>query len=289
MKEQIKIGWIGTGVMGKHMAGHLLHHGYQLHLHTRTPSKAQTLLKAGAQWQASPKSLAESCSLIFTMVGDPSDVRELYLGEGGLLSGVAAGSTLVDMTTSDPGLAMEITEQAGRQNVDCLDAPVSGGDQGAAKATLSIMVGGEQEVFRRILPVLQCLGSNIVWHGAAGSGQNTKMVNQMCIAGTMVAVAEALRYGQATGLDLEKVLTSISSGAAGSWALSHLAPRMLVSDWQPGFFVKHFVKDMQIAINMCRMHQLEVPGLELALKTYESMMSKGLGDCGTQAIFRDTN
>ena len=285
-KENTVIGFIGIGVMGKSMAGHLLQAGYALHLFTRTREKAAELIDRGAVWEDSVAALAAKCNVVFTIVGFPPDVEEVYLGEGGLLAHLASGSYVVDMTTSRPDLAARIAEQAARRGVHALDAPVSGGDIGARQARLSIMVGGEKDAFAAILPLFEQLGKNIVYQGRAGSGQHTKMCNQIAIAAGMLGVCEALAYARKSGLDPRVVLQSIESGAAGSWSLSNLGPRMIDGNFAPGFYVKHFIKDMTIAVESAEAMGLDVPGLQLAKRLYERLAAQGGNDDGTQALFR---
>lgn len=285
-KENTVIGFIGIGVMGKSMAGHLLQAGYALHLFTRTREKAAELIDRGAVWEDSVAALAAKCNVVFTIVGFPPDVEEVYLGEGGLLAHLAFGSYVVDMTTSRPDLAARIAEQAARRGVHALDAPVSGGDIGARQARLSIMVGGEKDAFAAILPLFEQLGKNIVYQGRAGSGQHTKMCNQIAIAAGMLGVCEALAYARKSGLDPCVVLQSIESGAAGSWSLSNLGPRMIDGNFAPGFYVKHFIKDMTIAVESAEAMGLDVPGLQLAKRLYERLAAQGGNDDGTQALFR---
>ncbi len=282
----MKIGFIGLGVMGQSMAGHLLDAGYDLHVYNRTKSKAEGLLARGAEWMSSVEALAKRCEVIFTILGFPADVEEVYLGEGGLLAHARPGTVLVDMTTSSPELAERIYQVALSRELKVLDAPVSGGDLGARAGTLSIMAGGEKELFDELLPLLGCMGNNIVHQGPAGSGQHCKMCNQITIASNMLGVCEAMAYAQKSGLDTEKVLKSISSGAAGSWSLENLAPRMLEGNFDPGFFVKHFIKDMGIAADSAEGMSLDLPGLELALTRYRALQASGFGDEGTQALFR---
>ena len=276
----MNIGWIGTGVMGVSMAGHLLTAGHRVTVFSRTKSKAQSLLDRGAVWAESPRAVAEASEVVFTMVGFPQDVREVYLGRSGVVEGGSAGKICVDMTTTSPALAKEI---AGR--VTALDAPVSGGDVGARNATLSIMVGGDRAAFERVLPLLECLGKTIVYQGPAGAGQHTKLANQIVIAGTMIGVCEALIYGKAAGLDLETMLRSIRPGAAGCWTLENLAPRILAGNFDPGFYVEHFLKDLGIALEECRRMGLHLPGLELAHDLYRRTVELGHGKKGTHALF----
>ncbi|GGA17342.1 3-hydroxyisobutyrate dehydrogenase [Paenibacillus marchantiophytorum] len=284
--SQTAIGLIGTGVMGKSMASHFMQAGYQVHIYNRTKSKAQDLIEQGALWQASPGELAEQCQVIVTMVGFPSDVEEIYFGQNGILAHVKQGSYLVDMTTSSPILAKRIYDEALSKQVFSLDAPVSGGDIGAREARLSIMVGGDREVFDGVLPLLEKLGTNIVYQGAAGAGQHTKMCNQIAIASNMMGVVESLVYAQKAGLDPTTVLKSIESGAAGSWSLSNLAPRIIAGNFAPGFYVKHFIKDMKIALQVADEMNLTLPGLSLAKSLYEQLAASGEEDSGTHALFK---
>jgi len=279
-----RIGWIGTGVMGRSMCGHLLAKGFQATVHNRTRAKAQALLDQGAQWAESPRAVAEASDVVFTMVGYPADVREVILGPDGVLLGARQGAILVDMTTSQPSLAVEIAQAARARGVHAVDAPVSGGDVGAREARLSIMVGGDEEVVQALMPCFQAMGKTIVHQGGPGAGQHTKMVNQVAIASTMVGVCEALLYGYRAGLDLEKVLQSIASGAAGSWTLSNLAPRILANRFEPGFFVEHFIKDMGIALEESKRMGLAMPGLALAHQLYLSLAALGHARDGTHAL-----
>ena len=283
----MNIGWIGTGVMGRSMAGHLLAAGHRLHVYTRTKSRAEELLALGATWHETPASLAPACDVVVTMVGYPSDVEEIYLGEGGLVANGKAGATFIDMTTSSPALAGRIHAAAAARGVEALDAPVSGGDIGAREARLSIMVGGSSAAFDAMRPtVFDVLGKNVVLQGGPGAGQHTKMCNQIAIAGGMMGVCEALAYAKEAGLDPNAVLTSIESGAAGSWSLSNLGPRILAGNFEPGFYAKHFIKDMKIALESAEEMGLELPGLALARSLYERLSDMGFGDKGTQALFR---
>lgn len=266
------------------MCGHLLREGYSVTVTTRSRPKAEALLADGAVWAASPAELAATSDVVFSMVGYPEDVRQVVLGEGGVLSGARPGSVMVDMTTSEPSLAVEIARAAEELGVEALDAPVSGGDVGARNATLSIMVGGPVEAFETVRPCLDVLGSTIVHQGGAGAGQHTKMVNQILIASTMVAMAEGLLYAYRSGLDVEQVLASVSSGAAGSWSLSNLAPRAIAGDFEPGFFVDHLVKDLGIALAEARRARLALPGLALANQLYVALQAQGRGRNGTQAL-----
>ena len=282
--ERTRLGWIGLGVMGRSMCGHLLDAGYRMTVHTRTAGTAEAALAKGAVWAVTPRAVAEQSDVIFTMLGYPSDVREVVLGPEGALSGCRPGAVLVDMTTSEPQLAVEITEAAGEAGAHSVDAPVSGGDVGAREARLSIMIGGDSAVVQALDPCLQVLGRTIVHQGEAGSGQHAKMVNQILIATNMIGVCEALLYGHRAGLALETVLESVASGAAGSWSLQNLAPRMLACDFDPGFFVEHFIKDMEIALGEAARMKLALPGLALAKSLYVALSAQGHARDGTQAL-----
>jgi 3-hydroxyisobutyrate dehydrogenase len=279
-----RIGWIGTGVMGSSMCGHMLAAGHEVILYTRTRAKAEALLEQGAAWAESPAEVAAASEAVFTIVGYPADVRQVILGEDGVLAGAAAGSTIVDMTTSEPSLAVEIYGAATAKGVDAIDAPVSGGDVGARNATLSIMVGGDEASVERVRPLLEVLGKTIVRQGGPGAGQHTKMVNQILIATGMIGVCEALLYGYKAGLDLETVLESVGGGAAGSWSLSNYGPRMLAGNLDPGFMVEHFVKDMGIALAEARRMNLSLPGLALAEQLYVALMAQGNARLGTHSL-----
>lgn len=280
------VGFIGLGVMGKSMAGHLLSAGYPVQVHTRTPAKAQDLLGRGAQWRDSPADVARAANLIITIVGYPRDVEDIYLGPGGLVACAQPGTLLIDMTTSRPDLARRIAAEADARALHALDAPVSGGDIGAREARLSIMVGGGRDAFDAARGLLEVMGKNIVYQGPAGSGQHAKMANQIAIASGMVAVCEALAYARSAGLDLPAVLQSIGGGAAASWTLANLAPRMLAGDFAPGFYVKHFLKDLGIAIESAQAMGLDLPGLKLAQNLYAQLAAQGGENDGTQALFR---
>lgn len=284
--ETHSIGFIGIGVMGKSMAGHLLRAGYKVWVYNRTKAKAEALLEAGAQWAENPKAVAGKADVILTMVGYPSDVEETYFGANGLLANAKAGAVFVDFTTSSPLLAARIAAAANEKGMSALDAPVTGGDKGAREAALAIMVGGEAEAYSAVLPLLEKLGKSIRLLGPAGSGQHAKMVNQLLIAGTMMGMAEALAYAEKSGLNAEQVLATIGSGAAGSWSLANLAPRILKGDFQPGFYVKHFIKDLQIALDCAEQMKLELPALRLAKALYEKLAAAGGGDYGTQALIK---
>lgn len=279
------IGFIGTGVMGSSMAKHLLNGGYEVHVYTRTKEKARELLELGMVWHDSPGELASVCGAVVTMVGYPSDVEAIYLGEDGIVSSAKQGTYLIDMTTSSPSLAAKIHQAAAEAEQFALDAPVSGGDVGARNATLSIMAGGDKETFEAVMPVLSLMGNNIVLQGGPGAGQHTKMVNQIAIASNMIGVCEALVYAKHADLDLNSVLRSIESGAAGSWSLSNLAPRVIAGNFEPGFYIKHFIKDMGIALEAAKEMGIELPGLTLAKELYGRLADAGLADKGTQALY----
>lgn len=279
-----RIGWIGSGVMGNSMCGHLIDKGFTATVYSRTREKAGKLLDKGAKWAASPKAVAEQSDVVFAIVGFPKDVREVFLGEQGALAGSKSGNILVDMTTSEPSLAVEIYQAANAKGVHAVDAPVSGGDIGAREARLSIMIGGDQAIVDALQPCWEAMGKTIVRQGNAGAGQHTKMVNQVLISTMMIGVCEALLYGYKAGLDLETVMKSVSTGAAGSWSLSNLGPRIMVNNFDPGFFVEHFVKDMGIALAESRRMGLSMPGLALAEQLYQSVKAKGWGRNGTHAL-----
>lgn len=285
-KENTVIGFIGIGVMGRSMATNLMKAGYPVIVYSRTKEKAQTLLDNGASWADSPKIVAEKANVIITIVGYPSDVKEVYLGENGLIPNGKENTYLIDMTTSTPSLAKDIYDAAKRKGMHALDAPVSGGDIGAREAKLSIMVGGDEQDFQEVLPIFNVLGINIVYQGHAGAGQHTKMCNQIVIASGMIGVSEAMAYAVNSGLDPETVLKSISSGAAGSWSLSNLAPKMIQGNFEPGFYIKHIIKDMSIAFEEAEKMGMEAPGLGLALALYKELAERGEENSGTQALFK---
>jgi 3-hydroxyisobutyrate dehydrogenase len=283
-KELINIGWIGTGVMGRSMCRHLIDKGFAMTVYNRSRDKAESLIDKGAKWVSSPSEVAKASDVVFTMLGFPKDVEEVYMGKEGIFSGVNKGSFIVDMTTTSPSLAKQIYSLAKEKGVHAVDAPVSGGDVGARSGNLSIMVGGNPEVVEKIKPLLEVMGKKIVHQGPAGSGQHTKMCNQIVIAGTMVGVCESLIYGYKAGLDMKTMLSSISGGAAACWALDNMAPRILNRDFNPGFFVEHFIKDMGIALDEAKRMQLVLPGLALANQLYMSVLAHGGGKSGTQAL-----
>ncbi|MDR7246389.1 NAD(P)-dependent oxidoreductase [Priestia megaterium] len=279
------IGFIGTGVMGKSMAGHILNEGHKVLVYNRTQSRAKELVDKGAVWVETVAKLAEQSDIIITMVGYPQDVKEVYLGEEGILNKAKKGAYAIDMTTSSPILARDIHSQAKERGIHTLDAPVSGGDIGAQQAKLAIMVGGLKEDFDYVKPILELMGTNIVLQGGPGSGQHTKMCNQIAIASNMIGVCEAILYAEKAGLDPNVVLQSIETGAAGSWSLSNLAPRMIKGDFEPGFYIKHFIKDMKIAIESAEEMQLYTPGLRLAKSLYEKLEEDKQENKGTQALY----
>ncbi|MER2105380.1 MAG: NAD(P)-dependent oxidoreductase [Solibacillus sp.] len=281
-----KIAFIGTGVMGASVVGHLLQAGHQVTVYTRTKEKAQSLIELGAIWADTAANASMHQDIIFTMVGYPTDVEEVYFGEHGILTTAKAGSIVVDMTTSEPTLAKKIYTAAKEIGVHSLDAPVSGGDVGAKNGTLSLMVGGDQEIFEQMLPIFDVFGQNIVYQGAAGAGQHTKMSNQIVIASTMIGVCEALAYGLEAGLTMDEVMKSITAGSAASWTLSNLAPRMLADNLAPGFYIKHFIKDMKIALDEAARMNLQLPGLAMAKEMYELLSQQGYSENGTQALIR---
>jgi len=278
------IGWIGTGVMGASMAGHLISAGFSLSIYNRSRGKTEVLAARGARVCNSPKEVAERSDVVFSIVGFPSDVRDVLLGPQGALAGCKPGNILVDMTTSEPSLAIEIDRAARQKGVHAIDAPVSGGDVGAREARLSIMIGGDPAVVEALMPCLSAMGKTIVRQGGPGAGQHTKMVNQILIASNMVGVCEALLYGHKAGLDLPTVLQSVATGAAGSWSLSNLGPRIMNNNFDPGFFVEHFIKDMGIALDEAKRMGLCLPGLALAHQLYLAVRAQGHGRDGTHAL-----
>lgn len=279
------IGWIGTGLMGKPMAGHIQKSGYALNIYNRTRSKADDLLQLGARWCNDPAEITQKSDIVFTIIGYPADVEKVYFGKDGILSSIREGQIVVDMTTTSPSLAERIAKAAESKGAWAVDAPVSGGVVGAINATLSIMIGGKREMVEQVMPIFNVLGKNSVYQGKAGAGQHTKMCNQIAIAGTMIGVCESLIYATKAGLDLNTVLQSISKGAAGCWTLDVLAPKIVNSDFAPGFMVEHFVKDLGIALDEAARMQLCLPGLALVRQLYTSLQAEGNGREGTQALF----
>ena len=280
------IGFIGLGVMGNAMAGHLLAAGYQLYVYNRTKEKAKNLVDAGAVWCPTPADLAPRCELIITIVGYPADVEQVYFGEAGLIASARPGTILVDATTSRPDLAARIYTAAAARGIPSLDAPVSGGDLGARNATLTIMVGGDEAAFQASKPAFDCMGKTTILQGGPGAGQHTKMANQISIAGSLMGAIEATAYAAAAGLDPRKVLLSIGSGSAGSWQLNNMVPRVLDGNFAPGFYAKHFLKDLRIALEAARAMKADLPLLELAERLFTKVSSEGMGDLGTQALYK---
>ncbi len=279
-----RIGWIGTGVMGSSMCGHLIDRGFACTVYNRTRDKAAKLLERGAAWADSPRCVAQQSDVVFTIVGFPADVRQVVLGDDGSLVGSKPGNILVDMTTSEPSLAIEIADAARQRGVWSVDAPVSGGDIGAREARLSIMIGGESQAVQALASCWEAMGKTIVHQGGPGAGQHTKMVNQILIATNMIGVCEALLYAYRAGLDLTTVMQSVASGAAGSWSLSNLGPRIIANNFEPGFFVEHFLKDMRIALAEADRMGLALPGLALAKQLYTALQAQGHGRDGTHAL-----
>jgi len=284
MSDTMRVGWIGTGVMGLSMCGHLQAKGHPITVYSRTKSKAQPLLDKGAAWADTPAGVAAASDVIFTIVSLPSDVRAVYLEDNGILSAVKRGATTVDMTTTEPSLSRQIYDAAKAKGVAAIDAPVSGGDLGARNATLSIMVGGDKDAVDKVMPLFQAMGKNIVHQGGPGNGQHTKMCNQIVLAGTIIGVCESLLYGFKAGLDLDTMLTSITKGAAQCWILDNLAPKMVQRNFDPGFFVEHFEKDLGIALDECKRMGLAMPGLGLVRQFYVALKSQGHGRKGYHAL-----
>lgn len=280
------VGFIGTGVMGSSMARNLMKAGFPVNVYTRTKAKADELVSEGAKWQEDVAQLAESSDIIITIVGYPHDVEEVYLGDQGIIQHAKSGSYLIDMTTSSPKLAQQIFEQAKEKNLHAYDAPVSGSDIYAEQGKLTIMVGGDKEHFNAVLPAFEAMGQNVVLQGPAGSGQHTKMCNQIAIASTMMGVVEAITYAEKAGLDPKTVLESIQFGAASSFSLTNLAPRMIEGNFEPGFYVKHFIKDMNLAIESADRMELPVPGLKLAKELYDRLSEAGGDNDGTHALYK---
>ncbi|MGK5090505.1 NAD(P)-dependent oxidoreductase [Deltaproteobacteria bacterium TL4] len=284
--DLIRIGWIGTGVMGQSMCGHLLKEGYPVTLYNRTQSKATALIQRGARWLNSPKEVAQNSDIIFTIVGYPKDVEDVYFGSNGIFDGVQPDSVLIDMTTTSPSLSQKIAKKAETLQVIAIDAPVSGGDIGARDATLSIMIGGHQGVVNYVMPLFKILGGNLVYQGESGMGQHAKMSNQIVIAGTMIGVCESLMYAYKAGLNVDVMLESVRGGAAACWTLDHLAPRIVQKKYDPGFCVDHFVKDMEIALSEAQRMKLSLPGLALVHQLYVALQAQGHGKCGTHALMK---
>jgi 3-hydroxyisobutyrate dehydrogenase len=284
MTETTRIGWIGTGVMGLSMCGHLQAKGYPTTIYSRTKSRAQSLIDKGAKWADTPAAVAAASDVIFTIVGLPSDVRDVYFGDKGILSAGRKGAMTVDMTTTEPSLAREIYDSAKAKGISSIDAPVSGGDVGAKAATLSIMVGGDKDAVEKVMPLFQAMGKNIVHQGGAGTGQHTKMCNQIVLSGTIIGVCESLLYGYKAGLDLDTMLSSVSKGAAQCWILDNLAPKMVKRNFDPGFFVEHFEKDLGIVLDESKRMGLSMPGLALVRQFYVALKAQGHGRLGYHAL-----
>lgn len=282
----MKIAFIGVGVMGKSMVRNLMKKGNELHIYTRTKEKALEVIDEGAVWHDSVKDCVQGADAVITIVGYPKDVEEVYFGADGILENAKEGAFVIDMTTTSPKLAVKIYEQAQAKGLRALDAPVSGGDVGARNATLAIMVGGDKQDFDDAQPIFEAMGTNIRYEGKAGSGQHTKMANQIALAGAMAGVCEAISYARGAGLDIQTMLDTISTGAAGSWQMSNMAPRMLKGDFAPGFFVKHYIKDMNIACEEADDRKVELPILEEVRRMYKAIEEDGMGDLGTQALIK---
>ena len=281
-----KLGFIGTGVMGTAMAGHLQAAGNELFVYNRTKEKAKALIDAGAVWCEDVKSVAEQADIIFTIIGMPSDVEAVYLGEDGLVNHAKSGTILVEMTTSSPELAKKIAAAGSEKGISCLDAPVTGGDIGAKNGTLTIFVGGEAEAYTKLLPYFEIMGQYIVHLGEAGSGQHGKMANQIAISGAAIGMVESLSYAKAAGIDLTQIQEAVSTGSGGSWQMSNMAPRAIAGNFDPGFYIKHFIKDMKIAVAEAKANNIDLPGLELVLGQYEKLQKQGLEDLGTQGLYK---
>ncbi|TKJ26391.1 MAG: oxidoreductase [Promethearchaeota archaeon Loki_b31] len=281
-----RVGWIGTGVMGKSMCAHILKAGYNVSVYNRTKEKAKELIDMGAVWCSNPKEVAEKSDIVFTIVGFPHDVEDVYLGENGVLKAIKKGSIIVDMTTSEPSLAQRVYKEAKKIGVLSIDAPVSGGDVGAKNGMLAIMAGGDKETYEKVFPFFELMGKNIAYMGKAGAGQHTKMSNQILIASTMIGVVESLLYAYKAGNDLGEVINVIGKGAAGCWSINNLGPRIVKGNFDPGFFIKHFIKDMGIALKEAKQLNLSLPGLALAYQFYISATALGLENLGTQGLYR---
>lgn len=280
------VGFIGIGVMGKSMAYNLIKNGFDVYVYSRTKSKADEVVGKGALWCSSVKECVSQKDAVITMVGYPKDVEEVYFGSNGIIENAKKGALIIDMTTTSPVLSEKIYSLATEKGLYAVDAPVSGGDKGAENATLSIMAGGNKESFEMALPLFKALGTTIIYEGKAGSGQHTKMANQIAIAGAIAGVCEAIRYGDLAGLDRRLMLNSIKNGAAGSWQMSNNGENILSNNFDPGFFIKHFIKDMKIASSEAEVRGEKLEALETVLKMYEALENDGLGDMGTQALIK---
>ena len=281
-----KLGFIGLGVMGRSMARHLRNAGHEMFVYNRTRARADEVVGLGAQWCDTPRDAARNADVVITMVGYPRDVEEIYFGNDGIIANARTNAVLIDMTTSTPALARRIADAAAAKGLHSLDAPVSGGDIGAREARLTIMVGGDRAAFERALPIFQVMGKTISLMGGPGAGQHTKMCNQIAIAAGMLGVCEALAYARGAGIDQTAMINTISTGAAASWSLSNYGPRIIDGDFAPGFYVKHFIKDMEIALQAAREMGLETPGVELALTRYRELVDRGGAELGTQALYQ---
>jgi 3-hydroxyisobutyrate dehydrogenase len=279
------IGWIGTGLMGLPMARHLVNAGYRLNVYNRTRSKAEELLSMGGTWYDSPALITENSDVVVTIIGFPEDVEECYFGPKGIFTSIKRDQVLIDMTTTKPSLAVKISEKAESCHAHFVDAPVSGGQVGAINGNLSVMAGGKRNVVEEMLPLFEVFAKNIVYQGEAGSGQHTKMCNQIVIAGTLIGVCEGLIYGRKAGLDLNEMLQSITKGAAGCWSLDILAPKIVKGDFSPGFSIDNFVKDLRIALEEADRMKLSLPGLALVKQLYVSVQAMGKGSSGNQALY----
>ncbi|OQO70884.1 oxidoreductase [Enterococcus villorum] len=282
----MKLGFIGTGVMGSAIVFHLMNAGHEVTVYNRTKSKTDELIKNGARWADTPKEVAKDSEVIFSMVGYPQDVEEIYYGDAGIFAADVKDRILIDLTTSTPTLAEKIAKTAKEKGAKALDAPVSGGDLGAKNATLTIMVGGEKNTYEKVLPLFRVFGSTFTLHGTAGKGQHAKMANQIMIAGTMTGMTEMLAYASKANLDMEKVIATLSGGSAANWSLSNYSPRILREDYTPGFFVKHFIKDLKIALDEANKMSLNLPATAQALKLYEQLADQGFENDGTQALIK---
>ncbi|MEL3913227.1 NAD(P)-dependent oxidoreductase [Treponema pedis] len=283
--ENSDVGFIGLGVMGKSMAERLRQAGANLHVYTRTKKSAEDIISKGAVWYESPSDLAPNCNIIFTIVGYPEDVEEIYFGEKGLFKTAKAGTVFIDMTTSSPVLAKKIYEEAEKKGMESVDAPVSGGDIGAKNGTLSIMAGGNESAFKKLEPFFACMGKSWALQGGAGSGQHTKMANQIAVAANLFGAVEAVRYAEESGLNPKKMLDAIGGGAAGSWQILNNGPKMLNKDYAPGFYIKHFLKDLNIALSVAKELNIKIPVLELAQNFFNKMNEEGYAEKGTQALY----
>ena len=282
----MKLGFIGTGVMGSAMAGHLQAAGNELYVYNRTKEKAQGLVDAGAIWCDDVKTVASFADVIFTIIGMPADVESVYLGADGLVNNAKPGTILVDMTTSKPELAKKIYDAGIKKEIFCIDAPVTGGDVGAKNATLTIFLGGDEAICNKLMPYFEMMGKHITYLGAAGCGQHGKMANQIAISGAAIGMVESLTYAKAAGIDLTKIQEAVSTGSGGSWQMTNMAPRAIAGNFDPGFYIKHFIKDMKIAVDEAKATGTHLPGLELVLSQYEKLQGQGLEDLGTQGLYQ---